>query len=182
MDVRTGDRPRPDPGAATGPRSRGTVSGPPWRSLKRSGWAAGTPTSVSPAIARSRSTLRNGQIPRPSAVSSAPAGSAAAVRAAPSKPTASASARSTAASGALPAARLSPRTKSSAWPESRRMSRGPVPSPRRPTCASLPSEKYDEFWEMPYEKDPWSVPIEEKVELLRGVTNSHPENTRRPVC
>jgi len=33
-----------------------------------------------------------------------------------------------------------------------------------------PVEKYDEFWEMPYEKDPWSVPIDEKAELLRGVT------------
>ncbi len=31
-------------------------------------------------------------------------------------------------------------------------------------------EKYDEFWQMPMEKDPWTVPLEEKVELLRSVT------------
>jgi TldD protein len=33
-------------------------------------------------------------------------------------------------------------------------------------------EKYDTYWEMPFEKDPWSVPLEEKVELLRGVTSA----------
>ena len=33
-----------------------------------------------------------------------------------------------------------------------------------------PVEKYDEFWQMPFEKDPWTVPLEEKVELLRSVT------------
>ncbi len=33
-----------------------------------------------------------------------------------------------------------------------------------------PVEKYDEYRQMPFEKDPWSVPLEEKVELLRGVT------------
>ena len=33
-----------------------------------------------------------------------------------------------------------------------------------------PVEKYDAFWEMPIEKDPWSVPLEEKVEHLRSVT------------
>ena len=33
-----------------------------------------------------------------------------------------------------------------------------------------PVEKYDEDWQMPFEKDRWSVPLEEKVELLRGVT------------
>ena len=33
-----------------------------------------------------------------------------------------------------------------------------------------PVEKYDEYWQMPFEKDPWTVPLEEKVELLRGVT------------
>ena len=35
-----------------------------------------------------------------------------------------------------------------------------------------PVEKYDEYWQMPFEKDPWSVPLEEKVELLRGVTSA----------
>ena len=35
-----------------------------------------------------------------------------------------------------------------------------------------PVEKYDEFWQMPFEKDPWSVPLEEKVELLRSVTGA----------
>ena len=35
-----------------------------------------------------------------------------------------------------------------------------------------PVDKYDEFWQMPFEKDPWSVPLEEKVELLRGVTGA----------
>src|SRR5215510_11825380 len=33
-----------------------------------------------------------------------------------------------------------------------------------------PVDKYDEFWEMPSGKDPWSVPLEEKVEHLRAVT------------
>jgi TldD protein len=33
-----------------------------------------------------------------------------------------------------------------------------------------PVEKYDEYWQMPFEVDPWTVPLEEKVELLRGVT------------
>ena len=35
-----------------------------------------------------------------------------------------------------------------------------------------PVEKYDEYWQMPFEKDPWSVPLEQKVELLRTVTNA----------
>ena len=33
-------------------------------------------------------------------------------------------------------------------------------------------EKYDEYWQMPFEKDPWSVPLEEKMDLLRGVTTA----------
>ena len=33
-----------------------------------------------------------------------------------------------------------------------------------------PVEKYDAFWEMPIEKDPWSVALEEKVDHLRSVT------------
>ena len=35
-----------------------------------------------------------------------------------------------------------------------------------------PVEKYDAFWEVPFEKDPWSVPLEQKVELLRSVTSA----------
>ena len=35
-----------------------------------------------------------------------------------------------------------------------------------------PVEKYDEYWQMPFEKDPWSVPLEEKVEFLRAVTSA----------
>ena len=35
-----------------------------------------------------------------------------------------------------------------------------------------PVEKYDEYWQMPFEKDPWTVPLEEKVELLRSVTSA----------
>ena len=35
-----------------------------------------------------------------------------------------------------------------------------------------PVEKFDEYWQMPFEKDPWTVPLEEKVELLRGVTTA----------
>jgi TldD protein len=39
-----------------------------------------------------------------------------------------------------------------------------------------PVQAYDEFWEMPYEKDPWSVPLDEKVELLRSVTSVMQKN------
>jgi TldD protein len=35
-----------------------------------------------------------------------------------------------------------------------------------------PVEKYDELWVMPFTTDPWSVPLEEKVEHLRQVTSA----------
>jgi TldD protein len=40
----------------------------------------------------------------------------------------------------------------------------------------VPVPKYDEFWEVPTEKDPWAVPLEEKVELLRSVTSTIQKN------
>ena len=40
-----------------------------------------------------------------------------------------------------------------------------------------PVPKYDEFWQVPIEKDPWSVPLEEKVELLRAVTATLQKNS-----
>jgi len=39
-----------------------------------------------------------------------------------------------------------------------------------------PVEKYDAFWEVPIEKDPWTVPLEEKVEHLRSVTGAIQKN------
>ncbi len=42
-----------------------------------------------------------------------------------------------------------------------------------------PVEKYDDYWQMPFENDPWTVPLEEKVELLRGVTSGDSEDAWR---
>jgi TldD protein len=39
-----------------------------------------------------------------------------------------------------------------------------------------PVEKYDAFWEVPIEKDPWTIPLEEKVEHLRSVTSAIQKN------
>jgi TldD protein len=39
-----------------------------------------------------------------------------------------------------------------------------------------PVAAYDEFWQVPIEKDPWDVPLEEKVELLRTVTSTLQKN------
>ena len=33
-----------------------------------------------------------------------------------------------------------------------------------------PAPAYDEFWQVPIQKDPWDVPLEEKIDMLRGVT------------
>ena len=38
-----------------------------------------------------------------------------------------------------------------------------------------PVPAYDEFWQVPIEKDPWQVPLEEKIELLRSVTGDDAE-------
>ena len=38
-----------------------------------------------------------------------------------------------------------------------------------------PVPAYDEYWEVKIEKDPWEVPLEEKVEMLRGVTSAMQE-------
>jgi TldD protein len=40
--------------------------------------------------------------------------------------------------------------------------------------ASVPA--YDQFWQVEIEKDPWSVPLEEKVEHLRNVTSTMQKN------
>src|SRR3954452_7490070 len=39
-----------------------------------------------------------------------------------------------------------------------------------------PVQAYDEFWEVPIQKDPWGVPLEEKVDMLRGVTATMQKN------
>src|SRR4029450_7828202 len=39
-----------------------------------------------------------------------------------------------------------------------------------------PVPAYDEFWQGPIEKDPWTVPLEEKVEHLRTVTSTMQKN------
>jgi len=39
-----------------------------------------------------------------------------------------------------------------------------------------PVDKYDAFWEVPIKKDPWTVPLEEKVEHLRSVTSAIQKN------
>src|SRR5215213_2711386 len=39
-----------------------------------------------------------------------------------------------------------------------------------------PVQAYDEFWQVPIQKDPWDVPLEEKIELLRSVTATMQKN------
>ena len=43
-----------------------------------------------------------------------------------------------------------------------------------------PVPAYDEFWEVPIQKDPWQVPLEEKIELLRGATATMQKNPSVP--
>src|SRR6478672_11256290 len=40
-----------------------------------------------------------------------------------------------------------------------------------------PVPAYDQFWQVEIEKDPWSVPLEEKVEHLRTVTGTMQKNS-----
>src|SRR5262249_54967889 len=40
--------------------------------------------------------------------------------------------------------------------------------------AAVPA--YDEFWQVKIQKDPWDVPLEEKIELLRSVTTTMQKN------
>jgi TldD protein len=40
--------------------------------------------------------------------------------------------------------------------------------------AAVPA--YDEFWQVPIQKDPWEVPLEEKIDMLRGVTATMQKN------
>src|SRR3954462_3327976 len=40
----------------------------------------------------------------------------------------------------------------------------------------VPVPAYDEFWQVPIQKDPWEVPLEEKIELLRGATATMQKN------
>ena len=104
----------------------------------------------------------------------AAAGSAAATR---PKRTASACASFTAACGALPAARsVTPEeikrvaalatdvARASAVAKKRDVQLAPVPA-------------YDQFWQVAIEKDPWPVPLEEKVEHLRSVTGTMQKNS-----
>src|SRR5262245_3652485 len=39
-----------------------------------------------------------------------------------------------------------------------------------------PVPKYDEFWQVAIDKDPWTVPLEEKIALLRSVTSTLQKN------
>jgi len=39
-----------------------------------------------------------------------------------------------------------------------------------------PVPAYDEFWQVPIQQDPWDVPLEEKIALLRGVTATMQKN------
>src|SRR5471032_1770927 len=39
-----------------------------------------------------------------------------------------------------------------------------------------PVPAYDEFWQVPIQKDPWEVPLEEKIDMLRGVTATMQKN------
>ena len=39
-----------------------------------------------------------------------------------------------------------------------------------------PVQAYDELWQVPIQKDPWDVPLEEKIDLLRGVTATMQKN------
>src|SRR6266545_2198966 len=39
-----------------------------------------------------------------------------------------------------------------------------------------PVTAYDEFWQVSIEKDPWTVPLEEKIEYLRSVTGTMQKN------
>src|SRR6185295_12479802 len=39
-----------------------------------------------------------------------------------------------------------------------------------------PAPAYDEFWQVPIQKDPWDVPLEEKIDMLRGVTATMQKN------
>src|SRR3954467_14246119 len=39
-----------------------------------------------------------------------------------------------------------------------------------------PVPAYDEFWQVPIQKDPWDVPLEEKIDLLRSVTATMQKN------
>src|SRR6478672_8364285 len=39
-----------------------------------------------------------------------------------------------------------------------------------------PAPAYDEFWQVPIQKDPWEVPLEEKIDMLRGVTATMQKN------
>src|ERR1700704_2655788 len=39
-----------------------------------------------------------------------------------------------------------------------------------------PVPAYDEFWQVPIQKDPWDVPLEEKIDMLRGVTATMQKN------
>src|SRR5215204_5989658 len=43
-----------------------------------------------------------------------------------------------------------------------------------------PVPAYDEFWQVAIQKDPWQVPLEEKIELLRSVTATMQKNTSVP--
>jgi hypothetical protein len=39
-----------------------------------------------------------------------------------------------------------------------------------------PAPAYDELWQVPIQKDPWDVPLEEKIDMLRGVTATMQKN------
>src|SRR4051812_42294207 len=47
---------------------------------------------------------------------------------------------------------------------------------RKADVRLAPVPAYDEFWQVPIRTDPWDVPLEEKIELLRGVTATMQKN------
>ena len=71
-------------------------------------------------------------------------------------------------------------TRSSGSRPSRPTSRARARSRRRSTSAWRRSG-VDELWQMPLEKDPWSVPLEEKVELAAQRHQHDPEDARSTV-
>jgi TldD protein len=61
-----------------------------------------------------------------------------------------------------------------AWPSTWR---APARSRRSAMFQLAPVPAYDQFWQVEIEKDPWSVPLEEKVEHLRSVTSTMQKNS-----
>ena len=57
-----------------------------------------------------------------------------------------------------------------------------APWPSGSTCRLAPVPAYDEFYETPHERDPFEVPLEEKLAILTDATTRDPEEQAGPVC